>query len=61
MQRDAFTLPPGIGDGSEEFKGATIFPQQHPPNCGGELRSDPGVGHVANVLRRSRHGPDDLG
>ena len=61
MQRDAFTLPPSVGDGPEEFKGAADFPQQHAPNRGGELRSDPSVRHVADVIRRLRRAPDDLG
>src|SRR5208283_1057285 len=61
MQSDAFTLPPSIGDGAEQFEGAAVFPQQHPPNRGGELRSNPGVGHVTDVIRRPRRAPDDLG
>ena len=61
MQSDAVTCPPVLGDCPEEFEGAAVLPQKHPPNRGGELRSDPGVGHVADVLRRARVAPDDLG
>jgi hypothetical protein len=61
VRADALTLPPGVRDGPEQFEGAVAFPQQHPPNRGEKLRSDPGVAHVADVLWAPWHSPDDLG
>ena len=51
-QRDALALPPGVGHRAKQFEDRAVFAQQHPPNGGGELGADPGVGHVADIFRR---------
>ena len=59
-QHNAVAPPPFVGDGPEEFEHAAVLPQQHSSDRGGELRSDPGMGHVADIFGDARLAPHDF-
>ena len=54
-------VPPGVRRAPEKLQRAAVFAQQHSANCSGELGRDPGVRHVADIVRRAHVAPDDLG
>ncbi len=61
VERYAFAGPPAIGHSAEEFERRAVFSQQHAPDSARELGADPGVGHVADIVRNPQIGPYDLG
>ena len=60
-ERHAAVFPPAIRRASEQLQRAAVFAQQHSAYRGDELRRDPGMRHVADIVRRPQVAPDDFG
>jgi Transposase, Mutator family len=50
-----------VRSGSEKLQLRSVLADQHLPDGGRELGADPGVRHIADVIRYAGVAPDDLG